>query len=169
MGLPKKLVNLMLFNEGEAYLGTVESVTRPKLSRKTEEWQGGGMNAPLEINMGLEALTMEWQVGGFDVKAYQQFGETTVGGLGLRFVGAHQRADTGDVDSVEIIVRGYHKEVDGGEAKTTEGGATKVTSTLSYYKLVVNDVTEVEIDVLGMVESYRGNDVLAAIRDALGI
>ena len=40
-----------------------------------------------------------------------------VDGVQLRCAAAYQRDDTQEVDSVEIIVRGRHSEIDRGEAK----------------------------------------------------
>jgi P2 family phage contractile tail tube protein len=45
MGLPRTLQNLMLFNEGQSYVGEVKTVTLPTLTRKLEEYRGGGMFA----------------------------------------------------------------------------------------------------------------------------
>jgi phage tail tube protein FII len=40
MGLPRTLQNLMLFNEGQSYVGEVKTVTLPTLTRKLEEYPG---------------------------------------------------------------------------------------------------------------------------------
>jgi phage tail tube protein FII len=40
MGLPRTLQNLMLFNEGQSYMGEVKTVTIPTLTRKLDEWRG---------------------------------------------------------------------------------------------------------------------------------
>ncbi|TBM13922.1 phage tail protein, partial [Hafnia alvei] len=44
MGMPRKLKYLNLFNDGLSYMGVVSSVTLPKLTRKLENYRGGGMN-----------------------------------------------------------------------------------------------------------------------------
>ena len=44
MALPRKLKYLNLFNDGLSYMGVVQSVTLPKLTRKLENYRGGGMN-----------------------------------------------------------------------------------------------------------------------------
>jgi hypothetical protein len=49
MGLPRTLQNLMLFNEGQSYVGEVKTVTLPTLTRKLEEYRGGGMSAPVKV------------------------------------------------------------------------------------------------------------------------
>jgi len=44
MGLPRKLKNFNLFQNGVSFMGMVPEVTLPKLSRKMEEYRAGGMS-----------------------------------------------------------------------------------------------------------------------------
>ncbi|WP_347278543.1 phage major tail tube protein [Plasticicumulans sp.] len=169
MGMPRKLKNMNLFNDGESYLGQVGEVTLPKLSRKMEEWRGGGMNLPVDADFGMELLTMEWQCGGFMQSVMEQWGETSAAGVPLRFAGAYQRDDSGEVDAVEVVVRGRHKEIDMGGGKLGSDTEFKVTSTLSYYKLSINGTVVIEIDALNFVETVNGVDRLEAQRRAIGI
>ncbi|SDA21656.1 phage major tail tube protein [Sphingomonas sp. NFR15] len=169
MGLPRKLKNMMLFNDGVAYLGDIASFTTPKLGRKFEEYRGGGMDGPVKIDMGSEALEAEWSCGGPMRDVLRQYGVTSVTGVQLRFVGAFQNDDTGDVDTVEIVIRGRHEEIDMGEQKPGEGGEFKVKTAIAYYKLSWNGQTEIEINQLGMVFVVGGVDRLAPVRDAMGI
>lgn len=169
MGLPRKLKNMMLFNAGVAYLGEVGAFTQPKLGRKFEEWRGGGMDGPVKIDMGSEALEAEWSCGGPMRDVLRQYGATGVADVQLRFVGAYQNDDSGEVDAIEIVVRGRHEEIDMGEAKPGEGGEFKVKTAIAYYKLTWNGVTEIEIDQLGMVFIVGGVDRMAEIRSKLGI
>lgn len=166
-GLPRKLKNMNLFNDGNSYLGEVGSVTLPVLGRSFEDWRGGGMNAPVKSDQGMNGLEMEWTIGGLDLVAIRQFGTPTVDGVGLRFAGAYQRENTGAVDAVEVVVRGRHEEIDMGEQKPGEDSEQKVKSALSYYKLTVNGRVEVEIDILNMIEIVDGVDRLAAQRAAI--
>ncbi len=62
MALPRKLKNMNLFNDGINYAGQVVEITLPKLSRKMEEYRGGGMNGPVQIDLGQEALELQWTV-----------------------------------------------------------------------------------------------------------
>ncbi len=167
MGLPRKLKDLMLFNDGERYLGEVASATLPKLTRKLEEWRGGGMDSAVKIDMGGEAMEMEWATGGPMRDVLRQFADADIAGTQLRFVGAYQRDDDGDVDRIEIVIRGRHEEIDMGEAKPGEGGEFKVKTAIVYYKLTWNGVTEIEADPLNGVLIVGGIDRRAAIRNAL--
>ena len=168
MALPRILTDLMLYNEGQSYMGQVTSVTLPKLTRKTEDWRGAGMSAPVKLDMGLEPLEMEATYGGPMRDILRQFGLVGVAGVYMRFVGFYQQPDTGAQDAIEVIVRGRHDEIDMGEAKPGEAGEFKVKTSLAYYKLVWNGRTEIEIDPLNLVETVNGVDTMAARRAALG-
>ena len=167
MGMPRKLKDLRLFNDGLRYLGEVASVTLPKLTRKFEEWRGGGMDSAAKVDMGGEAMEMEWALGGPMVDVLAQYGETDIAGVQLRFVGAWQTDDDSGVDRVEIVIRGSHEEIDMGEAKPGEGGEFKVKTAVAYYKLTWNGVTVIEADPLNGVLIVGGVDRRAAIRNAL--
>ena len=59
MAFPSKLKQLMMFNNGTAFIGETVSITIPKLVRKLEDYRGGGMGRPVKVDMGGEALEME--------------------------------------------------------------------------------------------------------------
>jgi P2 family phage contractile tail tube protein len=170
MALPKKLKNLNLFNDGNSYLGQVGSVTLPALGRKMESWRGGGMNGPVKVDHGLsdDGIQLEWTLGGLDRTVLNQFGEANASGILLRFAGAYQRDDTGEVTAVEIVVRGRHETIEFGDAQAGEDTEFSVTTTCSYYKLVIDGRPVVEIDLLNMVERVNGVDRLAQQRRAIG-
>ena len=162
MALPRKLKHLNLFNDGNNWQGIVESLTLPKFTRKYEKYRGGGMPGAVDVDLGLDdsALDTEFSIGGT---------EATVDGIQLRFTGSSQRDDTGEVQAVELVVRGRHKEVDSGEWKTGESNTTKVTSTNSYAKLTINGEVLYEVDLINMVEIVDGVDLMEAHRNALGL
>ncbi|SEI83163.1 hypothetical protein SAMN04244579_02158 [Azotobacter beijerinckii] len=171
MGLPRKLKNLNLFNDGNSYLGESKTATLPPLARKMESYRGGGMNGPVKVDHGFsdDGLQFEWTLGGLDLTVLRQFGITTADGVLLRFAGAYQRDDTGEVTAVEIVVRGRHEEINLGDAEPGEDTEVSIVTTCSYYKLIVNGVTEIEIDLLNMIETVGGVDRLAEQRRAIGL
>lgn len=169
MALPRKLKNMNLFNDGVSYMGQVTEVALPKLKRKMEDFRAGGMNAPMKTDHGMEGLEMQWKCGGLMEQVLKQFGAVSHDAVLLRFAGAYQRDDTGAVDAVQIVVRGRHEEIDAGSAKPGDNTEFSVTSTLTYYKLTINNVDVIEIDVLNMIEKVNGVDRLAEQRRALGI
>ena len=169
MSLPRKLKNFILFNDGNAYLGEVPEASPPKLSRKMEEYRAGGMNGPIQLDHGMEAMEMEWTAAGYMRSLFAQWGATTHDAVLLRFAGALQDSSTGNVSALEVVVRGRHTEIDSGTAKAGDLTEIKVTSALSYYKLSIDGVTMIEIDLVNMIEIVNGEDLLADIRAAMGI
>ena len=169
MALPKKLKYLNLFNDGNSYLGLVSSLTLPKLTRKLQNYRGGGMSGSVAVDFGLDddALTLEWSIGGLDELVLQQWGSTS--DIPLRFAGSLQRDDTGDVSAVEVMMRGRHKEFDFGEYKRGEDTETKVTTQCTYFKLTIDGKELIGIDTVNMVEVVNGVDRLAEHRTALGL
>ena len=168
MGLPSKLKNFRLYNDGNNYQGIVGEFTQPKIALQMEEWRGGGMLGPVKIDMGLQLMEAEFTNGGLVKQVMRQFGSTSVDGVLLRLVGAYQSDDTGNVDQVELVMRGRLEELDMGNAKAGEDTEHKVKVPLAYYKIAVNGRTEIEIDMLNSIFVVDGVDRYAEIRSALG-
>lgn len=169
MALPRVLKNFNLFNDAASYMGVAEEVKLPKLSRKTADFRGGGMNGPVDIDLGQEKLELEFTCAGVVLGIYQQYIKNKVDGVMVRFAGAYQEDVTGAVQAVEVVVRGRHKEIDSGDAKAGEKGKTSVKMSLSYYKLTIDGVEVIEIDLMNMIERVAGVDVLADQRKAIGL
>lgn len=171
MALPRKLKHLNMFNAGNNWQGLIESLTLPKITRKFEKYRGGGMAGAVDIDMGLDdgALDTEFTIGGSEALLFKQMGTATVDGVQLRFTGSIQRDDTGEVQAVELVVRGRHKELDSGEWKTGESSSTKVSGTNSYAKLTINGEVLYEIDLVNMIHIVDGTDLMEAHRSALGL
>jgi P2 family phage contractile tail tube protein len=171
MGMPSKLKQMNIFNEGSSYVGQATSMTLPNLERKMEAYRAGGMNGSVKVDHGLDenALQVKWKMGGYTKQGVQQRGTTTASGVLLRFTQGFQRDDTGAIDNVEIVVRGRHSVLDRGEAKVGEDTEWDVTTECVYYKESINGEVLVEIDLLNMIEMYAGVDRMEILRRAIGI
>lgn len=169
MGLPRILKNMNLYNEGFGYGGEAKSVTLPTLTRKMEEYRGGGMGAPLMLDMGMEAMELTATLGGPVRDALRQWATNTVDGVYWRFSGSYQQDDSSAVDTVEIIVRGRYSEIEMGDQEVGEPGEFGITMAVAYYKLVWNGRTEIEIDPINMVEIVGGVDRTAELRASAGM
>lgn len=169
MALPRKLKNFILFNDGIRYMGEVPEVNLPKLSRKTEDYRGGGMNGPIKLDGGMEGMEMEWTAAGYLREVFAQFGTLKVDGVLLRFNGALQADDMERPQTLEVVVRGRHTEIDPGKAKAGDNTEVKIKTALSYYKLTLDGELLVEIDFVNMIENIGGVDRLAEVRAALSI
>lgn len=169
MGLPSKLKNFAVFNDGNNYQGQVTEVTLPKLTRKLEDYRAGGMNGPIKLDYGQEGMSIECTYGGLMRTVLDQWGVPTHDGVQMRFAGAYQAEDNPNPDAVEVVMRGRHGEMDFGNAKPGDDSPFKVKTELSYYKLTINGEDIIEIDLVNMIEKINGVDNLAKVRTAIGL
>lgn len=171
MALPRKLKNMNLFNDGNSYTGVAKSVTLPALGRKMEAYRGGGMNGPVKADLGFsdDGIQLEWKLGGLDLMVLKQFGAVNASGVPLRFAGAFEQDDTGEVSAVEITVRGRHETIEMGDAQPGEDTEHSITTTCTYYKLTVDNEDIIEIDLLNFIEKVGGVDMLEKQRSAIGL
>ncbi|ALI05607.1 MULTISPECIES: phage major tail tube protein [Pseudomonas] len=171
MAMPRKLKNLNLFNDANSYLGVVKTVTLPPLGRKMEGYRGGGMNGPVKADLGFsdDGIQFEWKTGGLDLIALKQFGAVNASGVALRFTGSFQQDDTAEISAVEVVMRGRHETIEMGDAQPGEDTEHSITTTCTYYKLIVDNEEIIEIDLLNFIEVVDGVDMMAEQRRALGI
>lgn len=169
MGLPRTLKKFATFMDGVSFVGETEEVTLPTLKRKMEEHRGGGMPGPIKIDLGQDAIEMEWKAAGFIVEQYKAYGAVKHDKVLIRFAGGIQSDDDDTVQSVEVTVRGRAEEINPGSAKAGDKTQQTMKLTCSYYKLAVDGATIIEIDMVNMIETINGEDRMAAWRAALGI
>ncbi|MGY2176332.1 phage major tail tube protein [Pseudomonas azotoformans] len=171
MALPHKLKNMNLFNDGNLYRGKAKSLTLPVLGRKMEAYRGGGMNGPVKADLGMsdDGIQLEWKLGGLDLIVLKQFGAVNASGVAMRFSGAYEQDDTGEVSAVEISVRGRHETIEMGDAQPGEDTEHSITTTCTYYKLTVDNEDIIEIDLLNFIEKVGGVDMLEKQRKAIGL
>lgn len=157
-----------MFVDGRGYAGKAEELNPPKLSLKMQEFQGGGMFAPVEITTGLEKLEADFTLFSFDLNILSSMGVvegTEITTVAREVLEDHDGTQTGVVHTL----RGKVKELDMGTVKPGEPAKLKVSLALSYYKLQHGGSTPVEIDVVNMVFARNGVDALANVRALLGI
>lgn len=169
MALPRLLKLMNVFNNGLSFQGVAEEVELPKLTMKGEDFRTGGMLGEVTANMGLEKLEMTHKYAGIVPELFKGFATETLDSELIRFAGSYQRDDTGEISAVEIMMRGRHTEVEGGNAKAGEKGETSIKTALTYYKLVVDGKELIEIDLINTVFKVEGKDRYAQHRAAVGL
>ena len=168
MPIPDILRNINLFVDGRGYVGKIDELTPPKLTIKTEEHRAGGMDVPVEIDMGMEKLECDFTLAGTDAGALKSWGLGSSEPVPLTFRGAVQDGD-GVVRAVVMRMRGIIREADFGTWKPGEKAPLKVMVALRYYKLEIAEEVIHEIDAENMIRIVDGTDQLEAQREALGI
>lgn len=169
MALPRILKDFNLFGDGHNWQGQIPSLTLPELSRRMVEYDGGGMDGPVEVDLGQELIVFEWNPGGLLPEIFDSYGSPIHDNAMLRFTGAYESDEDGQVVAVEVVVRGRHKTIGMGEASKGEANTQSVTTTCTYYKLTIDGQEKIEIDLPGQVFRVGGVDRLAQRRQALGL
>lgn len=164
--IPNVLKNLTLFMDGEGYAGKVIELGLPKLTLKTAEYRGGGMDAPVEIDEGMEKVEATFTMSGQEIQVQKAFG---VEGTRLVFRGAFVRG--GEVIPAVATCVGKLKENDPGTWKPGDNASGQLKSTMAcdYYQLEIGGEVVHEIDVVNMKRVIAGVDQLEAQRQALGL
>ncbi|MFV3366567.1 phage major tail tube protein [Pseudomonas sp. NY15435] len=165
--IPQILTNTNLFVDGVSFAGDVPSLTLPALKVKTQEYRAGGMDAPILLDMGLEAMEAKFTTNGARREAMKFFGLSDQGSFNGTFRGSFKTQKGGTVPVV-ATVRGLLKEVDPGEWKSNELAACTYSVAVTYYKLEIEGREMFEIDPVNSVRKINGVDQLAALRADLG-
>ncbi len=165
--IPKVLKGFNLFVDGRGYAGRVEELTLPKLSLKMEEIKAGGMDTPIEIEMGMEKLECDMTISEYDPEIIKMFGLNNGAQVPLTLRGGLDGEE--GIVPVVLTLRGSWRELDFGNWKSGENAPLKVSVALRYYRLEIDGTELVEIDPENMVRKIDGNDQLEALRGAIGI
>jgi len=167
--LPEKLKGFALFVDSVGYAGRCTELTLPKLSRKFEEFRAGGMDRPVEIDMGGEKLEADYTLTEYTPAIIEQWGLTTVDGLSTRFKGSVKAEDVdGEEIPIEVVLKGRHRELDMGSWKAGDEATLKVSVAVSDYELIYGGKTLIKISATGQEEVVGGVDRLASRRKNLG-
>lgn len=167
--LPRTLKNFNVFVDTHSWAGVAESVTIPKITKKTEDYRGAGMIGDIALLMGYEKLEGEVVYAGFDVKQYRQLGVCGTSDLPVRYVGVYERQDNCTTQTVEIYTRGQAIELDPGESKNGEKTEIKMSYNYTYYRMEVDGVVEVELDFVNGTEIFGSTNVAEEIKKLLGL
>ncbi len=165
--LPRKLKKFTAWVDGTGYLGKVQELEPPKLSLKTEEYRAGGMDAPVEIDMGMEKLEATATFAEYIPDLFKKFGVVEGEDVSITFRGAIKA--NGGAEAVILEMRGRLRELDSGTWKAGDDSTLKVAIALRYYKATIAGEEVIEIDPVNMIRVIGGVDQLASERSALGI
>lgn len=160
--------NFNLWVDGRGYAGQVDEFNPPKLTLQTEDFRAGGMDLPVKVTMGMEAMDCDFSLKQYSRDVLSLFGVVEGASVPLVVREALESFD-GTVTQVVRTMRGKITEIDEGTSKPGEIPLLKVTLNLTYYKMQHGDRVVHEIDAENMVRTINGVDALAAIRNALGM
>jgi P2 family phage contractile tail tube protein len=165
--LPRVLKGFTAYIDGRNYIGRAESVKLPPLSVQVEDFRGAGMDAPIEIDMGMEKLDVSVVLADYDAEVVKLFG---LFGADKSIVlrGAIQRQGE---DAVPVIIRlqGGIKQIDRDDWSQGKRANMTVMANCNKYSEEINGERVVDIDLLNGIRIIDGIDQLASMRAALGV
>jgi len=161
------LRNFQLFVDGRGFAGNCPEVQLPKLTIKTEDFQAGGLDIPIGIDMGQEKMELGLTLDKFDRDVLGLWGvyDTNPPPVILRGALVDQ---AGNVKAAVITARGPMREVDFGSWAAGSKAQTAFKVECHAFRLEIAGRIVIDIDALNMVRRINGVDQLAAIRNAIG-
>jgi P2 family phage contractile tail tube protein len=166
--VPQTLYNMNAHIDGLSFNGEITSLTLPKLTLKTEEHRAGGMDAPVEMDQGMEKLESSFAGKGARPEIMKFYGLADQTAFNAVFRGSF-KGQKGATTAVVATLRGMLEEIDPGDWKAGEAGEFKYSVAVSYYKLEVAGRLMYEIDPINCVRVINGVDQLASVRRDLGM
>lgn len=162
------LKNFNLYVDGRGYAGNVDEVQLPNLNTVGEDYRAGGMDAPIEIDLGMEKLEATFAVSKFDKNLITKWGVVAGGNVPLVLRGALESLD-GVVQPVVVKLVGKIHGLEIGAI--TPGGKTAMTFRMVAHAYSYSQDGEVliDIDVKNMKRVIGGTDRLAEQRRAIGL
>jgi P2 family phage contractile tail tube protein len=160
------LKNFNLYVDGRNFAGNIDEVQLPSLNIVGEDYRAGGMDAPIEIDMGMEKLEATFKLSKFDENVDKLLSSPSA--INLTFRGAVESLD-GVVKAAVIKMTGKIHSI---ETDAASGGAkaakTYRVPLIAYSYTLAGDVIH-DIDVLNMKRIIGGVDRLAEQRKAIGL
>lgn len=166
--IPQTLFNMNMFVDGISLNGDTTELTLPKVAVKTEGHRAGGMDAEIDMDMGLEKLEASFAGTGIRKEVLKFFGLADQTAFNSSFRGSF-KGQRGEATGVIATIRGMLREVDPGSWKAGDKNEFKYAVSVSYYKLEVKGSVVYEIDPVNMVRVIDGVDQLQQHRTNLGL
>ena len=151
--------------------GLASEITAPTITALMTDYKAMGMIGSAEFFNGFDKLetTIKWTYP--DNEAQKAFGNF------LKPVDLMIRSSKAEYDNTGITeekpivmyIRGYSKTLPGGAFKAKEDTELESTVSVQYYKLEIDGEEIVEIDVINNIYKVGGEDLLAELRQNLGL
>lgn len=162
------LRNFNLFVDGRGYAGNVTEYSAPALGVNTEDFRAGGMDAPVALDMGMEALEASFVLSAYDFDALTLWGVWEGGRINVTARGSVESYD-GTVKAAVHRLRGRITRVERGSWTPGQQAPLTITMRPDFFSEELDGRQVHEIDVPNMTRIINGVDQLAARRTAMGL
>lgn len=165
MALPRVIKNFNAFWDGISYFGLAETAKLPAVKIQTEAHRGSGMDGPVGIDVGQEAMSAE--IG------FTEWSPAILGKLGRqeRFVLRPAMSSASDFSASPIIatLSGLITTSEPEDLKPGTVSKLKMVMDVRAYRLEMDGTVVFDIDLVNGRRVIGGTDQLAELRRAMGI
>ena len=163
--LPRILKAFNVYLDGENFIGRAEAVKLPDLNIKAEEFRAAGMDAGVDLDMGMDKLDVQITFAEMSPSVIRQLGLLTADRQ-IVVRGALQRQGEAAV-GVAVRMQGGIKTISRDEFKQGEKGSMQVTINCNSYIEEQGGEQLVNIDILNYRRIIGGVDQLEGMRAVL--
>ena len=164
MGYPRTIRNYNSFIDGISYFGRCIEAKLPALKLLTGSHRGAGMDAPIDIDLGMEGMMSEL--------TFAEWAPELITMIGTRTRLVLRPGEMGEQDFSAVgfaaTLAGRVTVVDPGNLKGGEEAPLKLTQSVDYYRLQREGEELFEIEVENGKRVIDGVDQLADLRRAMG-
>jgi P2 family phage contractile tail tube protein len=168
MSLQYVLRKFIIWADGFGKLGEGENCKLPSMEINSEEFRGGGMDTPIKVDLGTNALTLEFKLSSFDPQVYTLWGLYPGQEKQYTMRGSLAHLDGSPFAAIAACRGNLHK-VDSDNLEPAKKIMHTFTCELNYYKLTIGERLIYEIDVENGRRIVNGVDQLRTDRVAMGL
>ena len=168
MPVANYLRKFVVFVDGFGKLGDCESAKLPELTLKMEEFRGGGMDTPVEVDLGTEKLEFTFTMTALDDQVIDKWGLFPGQQKAFTLRGS-LASHNGDTTNIICKMRGTLKQVTVNEMQAGNKLTVEFMVAVDYYKLSKGDRILIELDLENMKRIVGGVDQLENDRVNLGL
>lgn len=164
------ITNGVLYVDGNTTLGQIEELTLPNMKHKTAEHKALGLYGTMEFASGLELLELTLKLNCYYPELLGKLADPTrthrfmVRGEIAKFSGGNKTGSS----ALSVTMDAAVKEIQGGAFKQAEKVTFDMMLSVYSYKLEIDRVPVMEIDVPNNIMRADGLDVLATYRRITG-
>ena len=161
--------NIYLNNDNKH--GLASEVSLPEISFVTEEYESLGLVGSPQFAKGVEAMeaSITWKYPDNEAQIALANPFSAVDIMVCASKSVYSGGGLADEQPVRVFMRGFSKGLPGGSFAGRDDISITTTIAVNYYKLEVDLVEIIEIDVINNRFVVNGNDIMAQRRLNLGI
>lgn len=165
----RKVFNANVYLDDTNQVGKALECELPKVSDAQTEHQTLGMPGKVELWQGVEKMETKFKWAAYHKEVLAALSPVTANKLTVR-AAQHEYQDSSLVATKQVraVIVGRVKDRAPSTLKAGEGDV-ETTFTVDYYKLWIDDVPVLEIDLVNYIYKVNDVDIYADARAALGL